>query len=136
MVNYKRKYLEMKLKYINAKQKAGMDLEQDLQRLEQEDLIEQQYDDLFKNKYIDDTNKFDIKKQLVDFFNSSEQKKWYDKTGQQIPIKLINKNITIWLNINKLPTFLTKTLDQYDYMSGVYDEYLMYISGTAPPGSY
>jgi len=33
MVNWKSKYLEMKLKYINAKQKAGMNLEQ-------EDLIE------------------------------------------------------------------------------------------------
>ena len=114
--------------------------------LTEDDLIAQQYNDLVENKYIDDdmlnymniddTQKFNIKKELVNLFNSSVQKKWYEKTKQQIPIQFLNRNIVNMLNLNNLPPFLTKTLDQYLYMRGEYDEYLADISGTTPPGPY
>jgi hypothetical protein len=139
MVNYKQKYLEMKLKYINAKQKAGMNLEQDIHRIEIEALIENDYneikhyfdEDMFNYMDFNDKQLLNFKKKLVDDFNFLS--KWY--TTQPIPFDFLQefemfKNFIIMLNSSNLPTFITKdrVLGTQFYNLGYNIQFLQYVA--------
>ena len=145
MVDYKQKYLQMKLKYISAKQKAGMILEQNLDRIENEAYIEMEFNKLVQQGYIDnsmldfiDDKKqiIQIKKELVEFFNSSLEKSYYHMSGISIPIQFIEKKFQFMLNKSNLPPFLEENFDQTDVMQGLYDEYLKLKSNPQDPNNY
>ena len=145
MVDWKSKYLKMKLKYISAKQKAGMNLVQDLDRIEKEAYIEMEFNKLVQQGYIDnsmldfiDDKKqiIQIKEELVEFFKSSLEKMYYHMSGISIPIQFIEKKFQFMLNKNNLPPFLEANFDQINVMQGLYDEYLRLKSNPQDPNNY